>query len=122
MSIYLNSTQESGVSFANLSSDDVHLQFGGQTLFDVDGPFGIWSVSVKSGNLQVTLPSIIFPFIDCLFLFYLSIQERNFEGFLQHNQLGLLQELDGREKSVGAIVHTQGYIWKLLNNTYCYIR
>lgn len=46
---------------------------------------------------------------------YLSVQVGDLEGFLQRSQLGLLQELDGGEKVLGAIVHTHGDIGKLIS-------
>ncbi len=49
---YLDGAEESAVSLANLSSSNVHLKLGGQTLLDVDGPFGIRSVSIESGDLN----------------------------------------------------------------------
>ena len=48
------------------------------------------------------------------FILYLSIQERDFEGLLQSSQLGFLHELDGREKSLGSIMHTKSQVGKLL--------
>ena len=52
MQFYLNGAEESAISFANLSSSNVHLKFGCQTLFDVDGPFSIRGISIESGDLK----------------------------------------------------------------------
>jgi len=48
-------------------------------------------------------------------LAYLAVQERQLEGLLERSQLGLLEELDSRQKSLGTIVKTQSQIGKLKN-------
>ena len=110
---YLNGAEESAISLADLSGSNVHLKFGSQTLLDVDGPFRIRSISIESGDLKKI--NYWFIYLDLFRIdYYLSIHERDFERLLQSSQLGLLQELDSREKSLGSIVQANSQVGKLL--------
>jgi hypothetical protein len=48
-----------------------------------------------------------------IFIIYLAVQERELKGLLERSQLGLLDELDSRQKRLGNIVKTHSQIGKL---------